>query len=103
MGCDFPQHHSGGGWDRLKQAAAIVLAVGVAYVWVTVAVHPHLVVPWKVLAFCAVLAGCGVLSLAGLAFARWERQREVARLRAAEPVALRWRGGEPMREPRIRP
>ena len=98
MGCQFPQHHSGGGRKVPVKAAVTVLALAAAG-GLARAVHPHLVVPWKLLAIAGTLAGCGLLALGGLAFSRWEQRREVTRLRAEQPVALRWRGGEPMREP----
>ena len=89
MPCLFPEHHSSGHQIPVK-AAAIVLALAAAG-GVARAVHPH--VPWKLLAFAATLAGCGLLALGGLLFARWEERRQ-------EPEPLRYRSGERIREPR---
>jgi uncharacterized membrane protein YedE/YeeE len=95
MGCAFPEHHSGGGHVPVK-AAVIVLAVAAA-AGLARGVHPH--VPWRLLAIGAAVACSALLALAGWAFSRWERRRELARMRAEEPQGLRWRDGSPIREP----
>lgn len=89
MGCQFPEHHSGGGHVPVKLVAAVLAVAAVG--GVARAVHPH--VPWKLLAFAVTLAGCGLLALGGLVFARWEERRQ-------EPEPLRRRSGERIREPR---
>jgi hypothetical protein len=92
----------GGGSGFPAGLAAVVVLVVVAAGPAAAVAHAVGRVLSYVLWFAAALAfsaGCGL-------FARWfgqrEKRRELERMRAAEPRGLRWRDGEPMREPRGR-
>jgi hypothetical protein len=81
----------GGGFPWEAVALVLVLAAvgGVAH-----AVAPYVHLLWEALVMCAILAGCGLLALAGKRFAQWQDRRR------PEPEGLRWRDGQQIREPR---
>ena len=80
----------GGGGFPWPAIALVVAAAVLARAGLAVA-HQAGALLRDVLAVAAALAFSGLLARCGLAFSRWERRREVERLRAAEPVRVRWR------------